>query len=99
MPRTSIQQFRAALAGSADQSRLMRAYRAISRRPTTIGGRVGPQWAEWPAMAEPGWLMWQTAEAASFTGWPEWKEEPARKEHPGARLVGWGDWSTPPAAT
>jgi hypothetical protein len=90
MPRTSIQQFRAALAGHADQSRLMHAYRQLAHRPTAIGGRVGPKWAEWPAMAVASdWVTWQTADAASFSG-PE--------EHLGARFAAWGDWATPPAA-
>ena len=89
MPRTSIQQFRAALTNRADQSAPMRAYRRIARQPASAAARVGGEWATWPpALAVAGdWVPWG-ALASAAAG-----ERPA-----GARFAAWGDWATPPAA-
>ncbi|MFL5540507.1 MAG: hypothetical protein ACJ8J0_16065 [Longimicrobiaceae bacterium] len=93
MTRTSIQQFRASLLDGADQTAAMRAYRQIALRPAPADGRVGVEWAAWPAVeATAGdWIPWGAAPAAA--GWMEWQGGPAAAP----RLAGWGDWSTPPA--
>lgn len=73
MTRTSIRQFRAALADPADESRLTRAYREIARTPRHVAAMVGTEWAAWPAAA---------ATARAFADWPTWQggagqEQPA----------------------
>ena len=58
MSRITIQQFRAALADAADQSRPLRAYREITRR-TAADARVAGDWAVWPPVAAAaGWVAW-----------------------------------------
>jgi hypothetical protein len=88
MPRTSIQQFRAALANGADQSPLTRAYRQIARGPASGAALAGSEWVTWPpAMAAAGeWIPWGAQSAA------------AGERQAGARFAAWGDWATPPAA-
>ncbi|HEX8692285.1 MAG TPA: hypothetical protein VF746_07700 [Longimicrobium sp.] len=51
MSRTTIQEFRARLAGRAEENALLRAYRSLAQRPTLAAGMQQYQWAEWP---EPG---------------------------------------------
>jgi len=50
MPRISIQQFRAALAGRPSPSVLVRAYCALARRPDLAAGMVHNEWALWSQM-------------------------------------------------
>lgn len=57
MSRITIQQFHAALADGADQSRPLRAYRALTRR-SAAEARVGGDWAVWPPAAALGWVQW-----------------------------------------
>ncbi|MFL5540508.1 MAG: hypothetical protein ACJ8J0_16070 [Longimicrobiaceae bacterium] len=87
MPRTSIQQFRAALTDGADQSPLMRAYRRIANVPASVAAMAGGEWVTWPpALAAAGeWIPWGAQPAAS-------------ERQAGPRFAAWGDWSTPPAA-
>ena len=47
MPRVSIQQFRAALAGRSNPGALVRAYRALTRRPDLAKGAVFSDWPIW----------------------------------------------------
>ncbi|HYH79235.1 MAG TPA: hypothetical protein VEX86_05545 [Longimicrobium sp.] len=49
MPRISIQQFRAALAGRADANAAVRAYRELARRPHIAGGMRHGEWSVWTA--------------------------------------------------
>jgi hypothetical protein len=56
MSRTTIQQFRAALADGSDQSRVLRAYREITRRPAR--SPRGGDWVIWTAAAAVGWVQW-----------------------------------------
>jgi len=86
MPRTSIQQFRAALTNGADQSPLTRAYRQIARGLAPGAARIGGEWVTWPpAMAAGGdWILW--------AGRPASAERQARP-----RFAAWGDWAAPPA--
>jgi hypothetical protein len=51
MPRISIQQFRAALAGRSSPNALVRAYRELARRPELAAGMVHNEWAIWQANA------------------------------------------------
>jgi len=53
MPRVSIQQFRAALASRSEHGPLVRAYRALARRPEVGAGLAFSEWAAWPAVAAP----------------------------------------------
>ena len=53
MTTVSIQQFRATLAGRSDQGTLVRAYRALARRPEMAAGLVTGEWAAWPTVATP----------------------------------------------
>jgi hypothetical protein len=46
MPRVTIQQFRAALAGRSDEALLVRAYRRLARRPELAGNLRG-EWSPW----------------------------------------------------
>ncbi|HSU12611.1 hypothetical protein [Longimicrobium sp.] len=48
MPRISIQQFRASLAGHAEPGALVRAYREIARRPELATGARVMGWSVWP---------------------------------------------------
>lgn len=58
MSRTSIQQFRATLADTANQSGPVRAYRALTRRPA-VDARIAGDWAVWPPVAATsGWIPW-----------------------------------------
>jgi hypothetical protein len=64
MWRISIQQFRAALADTANQGGPLRAYRAITRHPATEARVVG-DWPTWPPVAAAaGWYPWQDGAAA-----------------------------------
>jgi len=47
MPRISIQQFSAALAGRSDAGAVVRAYRRLARRPELAAGMVHNEWAIW----------------------------------------------------
>jgi hypothetical protein len=51
MPKLRIQQFRATLAGSADQGALARAYRDLARRPTLVAAMHSASWVDWPPVA------------------------------------------------
>lgn len=84
MNRTTIQQFRAALAGRADQGTAMRAYRALMRDPRAALSRAAAEWLPWEG-------------ALNSTGWMEWQGDSAASTQPRARLAAWGDWSGPPA--
>ena len=53
MPRISIQQFHAALAGRPSPSVLVRAYRALARRPDLAAGMVYNDWPIWSHMDSP----------------------------------------------
>jgi hypothetical protein len=53
MSRMSIQQFRAALARRPEEGPLVRAYRALARRPEVASGPLFSEWAAWPAVATP----------------------------------------------
>jgi hypothetical protein len=53
MRRMSIQQFREDLAGRSDQSTLVRAYRALARRPEAAARMVVVEWVTWPPAAAP----------------------------------------------
>jgi hypothetical protein len=53
MPRVSIQQFRAALASRAEPGPLVRAYRALARRPEAGAAMVLSEWAAWPSATVP----------------------------------------------
>ena len=55
MSRITIQQFRAALADGSDQSRPLRVYREIMRRPAQRPR--GGDWVIWTA-ATAGWVAW-----------------------------------------
>lgn len=58
MPRIGIQQFRAALADTANQSGSARAYRENTRRPASEA-RVAGGWPAWPPVAAAvGWVAW-----------------------------------------
>ena len=50
MPRVSIQQFRAALAARSSTNALVRAYRAMARRPDLAAAMVHNEWALWSQM-------------------------------------------------
>ena len=64
MSRISIQQFHAALADTADQSRPLRAYREITRR-TAADARIAGEWTVWPPVAAAaGWVPWPEAAGA-----------------------------------
>jgi hypothetical protein len=52
MPRVSIQQFRATLAGRSDQGAAVRAYRALARRPEAAA-MTFVDWVAWPPAAAP----------------------------------------------
>jgi hypothetical protein len=56
MSRISIQQFHAALADAANQSRPLRVYREIMRRPA--GNPRVSTWDVWSADAAVGWVQW-----------------------------------------
>ena len=51
MPRITIQQFRALLAGRAEQDASAHAYREIARRPELARGMGPRDWSPWPALA------------------------------------------------
>ena len=53
MSKMTIQEFRARLAGRAEESALLRAYRDLSRRPALAAGMQGLQWTNWPDPAAP----------------------------------------------
>ena len=53
MPKITIQQFRATLAGRSQASPVVRAYREITRRPDLAAGMRAAGWAEWPSAASP----------------------------------------------
>ena len=53
MPRISIQQFRAALAGRSQPGALVRAYRELTRRPDLASGMVHNDWPIWSHMDAP----------------------------------------------
>ena len=53
MPRVTIQQFRATLAGRAASGALVRAYREITLRPDLVAGMRAAGWAEWPDATSP----------------------------------------------
>jgi hypothetical protein len=50
MPRISIQQFRATLAGGARPGTLVRAYRELARRPELA---LGARYSDWPVWTAP----------------------------------------------
>ena len=64
MIRTSILQFRTALADPANESTLMHAYRRIAGTPRHVASMVGGEWAAWPAAA---------AAARDIADWPIWE--------------------------
>lgn len=47
MPRITIQQFRAILAGRADTNAAVRGYRELARRPDVAGGMLHSEWNVW----------------------------------------------------
>lgn len=47
MPRPTIQQFRATLAGRADSDEAVRAYREITRRPELASAAGFAAWGDW----------------------------------------------------
>ncbi|HVG45025.1 MAG TPA: hypothetical protein VM890_09855 [Longimicrobium sp.] len=51
MPRVSIQQFRATLAGRSDQGTVVRAYRKLARRPEVVTAVAFADWTTWPPAA------------------------------------------------
>ncbi len=51
MPRITIEQFRARLAGRADESPAARAYREQARRPELTAGMAAVEWVPWPPVA------------------------------------------------
>ena len=53
MPRVTIQQFRAALAGRADPRPLVRAYRELARRPGLAGAMLAQGWPVWEQQDPP----------------------------------------------
>jgi len=53
MPKVSIQQFRAALAGRSEQGDIMRTYRELARHPQVASGMLFAEWAVWPPAAAP----------------------------------------------
>jgi len=53
MPRISIQQFSAALAGRSDAGALVRAYRRLTRRPELAAGMAHSEWAMWTQLNAP----------------------------------------------
>jgi hypothetical protein len=53
MPKVSIQQFRAALAGRSTAGTLLPAYRELARRPDLAAGMAHAEWAMWTAMNAP----------------------------------------------
>jgi hypothetical protein len=53
MPRITIQQFRATLASRSEQGAVVRAYRALARRPAVAAGMLHREWAVWPPVAAP----------------------------------------------
>jgi hypothetical protein len=102
MSRTTIQQFRASLAGDADQTTLMRAYRAIARRPAPVGGSVGVEWTTWPpaAAAAGDWGPW-AAEARATGDWLQWTREAGKPIPLGTSplTAGWVQWPDGQAAS
>jgi hypothetical protein len=105
--RTTIRQFRAALADTADESTLMRAYRRSARTPRYVAERVGGEWAVWPPAAETrgfaDWPVWNESAAAPaqatpaahpFADWPVWNESGAARQQATAGGRALGDWST-----
>jgi hypothetical protein len=109
MARTSIREFRAALADHAHESRLMRAYRQLARTPRRVTGITDwPTWSGEPAATvEAGtlidWPTWQgeaqeqtaaAAEARSFADWPIWNDGSAQQQTAAvAERRAFGDWS------
>ncbi|HYH79237.1 MAG TPA: hypothetical protein VEX86_05555 [Longimicrobium sp.] len=53
MPRITIQQFRALLAGRANPGALVRAYRELAHRPELAASVRAAGWAEWPQAVSP----------------------------------------------
>jgi hypothetical protein len=51
VPRVTIQQFRAALAGRTDQGLLVRPYRRLARRPELAAGNLRGDWGPWAGSA------------------------------------------------
>ncbi|HSU12610.1 hypothetical protein [Longimicrobium sp.] len=49
MPRVSIQQFRASLAGRGDANADVRAYRELGRRPAVAAEAGFAAWGDWAA--------------------------------------------------
>lgn len=53
MPRITIQQFRAKLAGCADTNAAVRAYRNLARHPELAAAMRAGDWVTWPPAAPP----------------------------------------------
>jgi hypothetical protein len=51
MPKVTIQQFRATLAGRSEQGILIHAYRELARRPEAATSKRLAGWMEWPGAA------------------------------------------------
>lgn len=101
MNRTTIQQFRASLAGDADQTALMRAYRALTRRPAPADGKVGADWPVWNAAAatQDDWVP-GGAQTRAFGDWLQWTREAGTPIAIGtsAPPAGWVEWPDGQAA-
>ena len=53
MPRLTIQQFRAILAGRSGANGAADAYRELARRPALAAGMHARDWVTWPPAAAP----------------------------------------------
>jgi hypothetical protein len=53
MPRITIQQFRALLAGRADTNAAVRGYRELACRPEVAGGMLHSEWNVWTTATAP----------------------------------------------
>jgi hypothetical protein len=53
MSRMTIHEFRARLAGRAEEGALLRAYRDLAQRPALAAGMQELQWTNWPDPAAP----------------------------------------------
>jgi len=90
MPRISIQQFRAAIAGRADDD-AVRAYRELARRPALAVAMRGVDWVAWPPAAQ------TRTGAAAVRACRELAQRPDLAA--GARFADWPVWNGGHAAT